>query len=166
MKRPFLFLLLFLVLFLSVASAETLPAGIAAMKQAAARGDVGTFYRRVAVGSIVAAEVDRVVFPRSTNLAAKAARRTVTAAVNTYLGWEIRRMFRTGAGARRAAVANFRINKLTQNGRRASVSASYAVPGAAETVGLSLAQNKRDEWVIVGLSSRNLRRAVDRLAGR
>jgi hypothetical protein len=161
-----LFLFLFLAIFLSPAFAETLPQGIAVMKQAVAKGDVGTFYRRVAVGSIVAAEVNRTVYPKSNDLAAKVARKTVRTAVNTYLAWEIRRMFRAGAGTRQAAVNNFRINKLTQNGRRASALASYSVPGAAETVVLSLAQNKQDEWVIVGLSSRNLRRAVDRLAGR
>lgn len=155
-----------LVLFSTAAVAETLPQGIAALKQAVIKGDVGAFYRRVAVGSIVAAEVNRAVFPRSTNLAAKAARQTVKTAANAYLAWEIRRMLRTGAGTRLAAVNNFRINMLAQNGRRAIASASYSVPGAAETVGLFLTQDHRDEWVIVGVSSRNLRRAVDRLAKR
>ncbi|MFA5112790.1 MAG: hypothetical protein WC529_00655 [Candidatus Margulisiibacteriota bacterium] len=155
-----------LVLFSTAAVAETLPQGITAMKQAVLKGDVGAFYRRVAVGSIVAAEVNRAVFPHSTNLAAKAARQTVKTAANAYLAWEIRRMFRTGAGTRRAAVNNFRVHKLTQKGRQATASASYSVPGAAETVGLFLTQNKQAEWVIVGVSSRNLRRAVDRLARR
>jgi len=139
--------LLFFLLFASMARAETIEEGISKVKSAVIRGDTGTVLRRVSIPSIISWVPIR----------------SFRSMLAEYMKKEIIRMMRTGAGTRAAAANSFKVRRIDLRERNAFISASYSVPGAAEGVGITAAQNKNDEWIVVGVNSGILRIIAARL---
>jgi len=173
--KPAARLLCCCLVFSSVAGAETLSAGINSIKSAVIRGDSKTVFTRLATTAIIDNEVNYAFNIMAKDAAKKTGvteqeflaslptrllMKTARATLASYFNNEVARLLRAPAGLRRAAVNSFRINQTKEKNGRATLSASYAVPGAAENVAIGLAQNQRGDWLIVSLNSKNLRRAI------
>ena len=174
--RKLTWALIFLLLGFT-AGAETIGASLAVIRQAVINGDQSTFYQRVDLPSIVGAEVDRAFSKMAGNaskklnispadfldsLPTKIMKNGVQSAAVRYFSKEINQTLQLEESVRRAAVNSFQIKSTKQKGKVASLTASYSVTGAAETVGLTLTQNKAGAWIVTGLDSQLLKESVDR----